>query len=229
MLSIFQPLGVVVCSGIAYGFIPKYSCGNGSDGNPLKACSNLLVGNDEKAAKGEPCCTKASNMGWRYTMFTLGGICLGVFFLRFVVFRFQESPKFLIYRGKDEKAVKVLQHIAKFNGRETTISIEDFDALTDEDTSVGSGDTGSPILAAGAKQMETTWLQKLKIEFVRLKILFSTKAMTYLTILIWITYIFDYWGFSVAGEQDPELSQTSVLTVTQATIYQKFCWSKIRS
>lgn len=148
---------------------------------------------------GEPCCTKASNMGWRYTLFTLGAICLFVFFLRFVVFRFQESPKYLLYRGKDEKAVKVLHHIAKFNGRESTITMDVFAALTDEDSSIGSHSTGKPILGAGSKQLKKSFGEKIKLEFSRYKILFSTPTMIRLTILVWITYVFDYWGFSVAG------------------------------
>lgn len=194
MLSIFQPLGVVISSGIAYGLIPKYSCGDDPNGKPLLACNAV--------AAGAPCCTKASNMGWRYTLFTLGAICLLVFFLRFVVFRFQESPKFLLYRGKDEKAVQVLHNIAKFNGRESTITIEVFAVLTDEDSSVGTRDTGKPILGAGAKQVKSSLGEKIKLEFVRYKMLFATSTMTRLTILVWITYVFDYWGFSVAGKQD---------------------------
>ena len=148
---------------------------------------------------GEPCCTKASNMGWRYTLFTLGAICLSVFFLRFVVFRFQESPKYLLYRGKDEKAVQVLHHIAKFNGRESAITMDVFAALTDEDSSIGSRDTGTPILGAGPKQLKTSFGEKVKLEFSRYMILFSSATMVRLTILVWITYVFDYWGFSVAG------------------------------
>jgi len=44
--------------------------------------------------------------------------------------------------------------------------------------------------------------EKIKLEFVRYKMLFATSTMTRLTILVWITYVFDYWGFSVAGKQD---------------------------
>ena len=194
MLSIFQPLGVVITSGIAYGLVPKYACGNGgydAAGNLLQACSAVPA--------GAPCCTKASNMGWRYTLFTLGAICLFIFFLRFVVFRFQESPKFLLYRGKDEKAAQVLHHIAKFNGRESSVTLDDFTALTDDDSSVGARDTGKLILGAGAKQVKSTFSEKVKLEFVRYKILFATRAMTWFTVLVWMTYIFDYWGFTVAG------------------------------
>lgn len=47
-LSTFQPIGVVVTSLIAYGLVPSHSCGD------LPPC----------ATGEQPCCTKASNMGW---------------------------------------------------------------------------------------------------------------------------------------------------------------------
>lgn len=139
-------------------------------------------------------------MGWRYNLICLGGICLIIFFLRFVVFNFQESPKFLLYRGQDEKAVKVLQHIAKFNKRECSVSLETFEALTDENDSTASRDTNTPMLGAGVKQLKATWKDKVKLELQRYKILFATYKMATLTILIWIAYIFDYWAFSIAGK-----------------------------
>ena len=141
-------------------------------------------------------------MGWRYLLFTLGAICLFIFFLRFVVFRFQESPKYLLYRGKDEKAVKVLHAIAKFNGRESNITMAVFDALTDEDSSLGSNETDKAMVGTGSRQMKASFGEKIKTEVARYKLLFATPTMARLTILIWITYMFDYWGFSIAGMSD---------------------------
>ena len=139
-------------------------------------------------------------MGWRYLLFTIGGITLGVFFLRFVVFRFQESPKYLLYRGQDEKAIQVLHNIAKFNKRESTITTEVFAALTDEDSSMGSGNSSHrPILGGGSKQTNSSFADKVKLELARYKLLFATATMARLTILVWLIYAFDYWGFSVAG------------------------------
>ncbi|KAF2010149.1 MFS general substrate transporter [Aaosphaeria arxii CBS 175.79] len=195
LLSIFQPIGVVICSVIAYGFIPNYSCApNFSEPNSLPACS--------KAQPGQDCCTKASNMGWRYLLFCLGAITLFVFFLRFVVFRFQESPKFLVYRGRDEKAVQVLQYVAKMNKRACNITLEDFEALEKEHNSLASS---TPVLGGGAKQLQATWSEKIKLELVRFKILFSSPQMARLTILVWLTYICDYWGFTVAGTYLPQI------------------------
>lgn len=171
----------MVACGIAYGFIPFYSCGEDASGKPLPACSSV--------ASGAPCCTKASNMGWRYTLLCIGGICIFIFFLRFVVFRFRESPKFLLYRGRDAKAVEVLHKIAKFNGRESTVTLEVFEALNDEATSTGSADSDRPMLGTSAKKLKESWGTRINVELQRYKILFSTFTMARLTILVWITYV----------------------------------------
>ena len=171
----------MVACGIAYGFIPFYSCGDDANGKPLPACSSV--------ASGAPCCTKASNMGWRYTLLCLGGICIFIFFLRFVVFRFRESPKFLLYRGRDNKAVEVLHKIAKFNGRESTVTLEVLEALNDEATSTGSADSDRPMLGASAKKLKESWGTRISVELQRYKILFSTFTVARLTILVWITYV----------------------------------------
>ena len=187
---------MLVSTAIAFGFVPKYSCGdsqgNGPDGKPVPACKGV--------APGVPCCTKASNMGWRYFLYAMGAICLFIFFLRFVVFRFQESPKFLLYRGKDAKAAKVLQHIAQFNGCVSTVTLETFEALANEEDTLSDRDGKKPILGGGPRQKGLGIGGKAKVEFQRYKMLFATKGIAYLTILVWIIYMFDYWGFSIAGE-----------------------------
>jgi hypothetical protein len=136
-------------------------------------------------------------MGWRYLLFTLGAITLFVFILRTIFFRFKESPKFLVYRGRDDKAVEVLQYVARFNGHESNITLETFEQLTQEHDSMGSG---APMLGGGAKQLKTTWGNKIMLELDRYKMLFDGWQMTRLTILVWLTYIMDYWGFTVAGK-----------------------------
>ena len=137
-------------------------------------------------------------MGWRYTLLCLGAICLAIFFLRFVVFRFQESPKFLLYRGRDDKAVEVLHKIARFNGRESSISLETFEMLTTEHTSTSYRDAE---MTTSDAAMDKSMITMIKNELLRCRILFSSLSLARLTVLVWITYIFDYWGFSIAGEQ----------------------------
>lgn len=186
LLSIFQPIGVVVCSAIAYGYIPNYSCSpNFSEANPLKSC------NDASLVQGEACCTKASNMGWRYLIYTLGAITLGIFLLRFVVFRFQESPKFLVYRNRDADAIKVLERIAKTNKHPCTLSLHDLEAVDTQYGKTPDANTGK--LSLGV-------LERVQNELRRVGILFSTWQWTRVTILVWLTYICDFWGFTLAGK-----------------------------
>jgi hypothetical protein len=142
-------------------------------------------------------------------MFTLGGISLVVFILRFVVFTFEESPKFLLGKGKDEAALKVLHKVAKTNKRECNITMETFAALSRSPTSPPLSDNGAALettsgtpmleLPGGVKLKIASLLQKARFEIVRIKMLFATPTLVRLTLLVWVIYAFDYWGFSVAG------------------------------
>jgi MFS family permease len=201
LLSIFQPIGVVITSAIAYGFIPTYSCRpNFSQENALKSCNIVPA--------GEPCCSRADNMGWRYLMFTIGALTLGVFLVRFVVFNFKESPKFLVFRERDDEAIEVLQHIAKVNKRTCELRKEDLEALEQDEITNGSSATGraakilagAAILAAGNEGAQPSTWASLKKELSRYKLLFDGWQMTRLTLLIWLTYICDFWGFTLAGK-----------------------------
>lgn len=165
-------------------------------------------------------------MGWRYLLFTLGGITLAVFCVRFFVFKFRESPKYLIYKGQDEKAIAVIQHIAQVNGKHCGLTMADFEALTRESESgamgsapsMSGGSTGGGaqtrivfkrsvsgnLLSNGAnsfKRMKPKLSKKkLHKESARYMMLFSNFTMARLTILVWLTYIMDFWGFTVAGK-----------------------------
>ncbi|KAI9655371.1 MAG: hypothetical protein M1821_005518 [Bathelium mastoideum] len=214
LLSIFQPIGVVICSAIAYAFIPTYSCTpNFAETDALPSCKTHAA----------PCCSKADNMGWRYMLYTLGAITLFVFILRTVIFRFKESPKYLVYRGRDDKAAQVLQYIARFNGRECGVTQETFDSLTQEHDSMS---ISGPTLGGGAKQLKTTWKQKIQLELDRYAILFSNWQMSRLTILTWLTYIMDYWGFTVAGFYLPSILaiKNSALHLTLRFTYRSYIY-----
>jgi hypothetical protein len=142
---------------------------------------------------GQLCCAKSSNYGWRYLLFTIGGITLLVFSARSVVFRFQESPKFLLHRGHDDKVIKVFQHIGHFNKRPCGISLADFEALEADPSST------RPILDEGKSQITFSCTKKISLEIVRFRTLFADSTITRLTLCVWIIYAFDYWGFTIAA------------------------------
>ena len=184
LLSIFQPIGVVCTTAIAYGFIPSRSCEKG-----LPSCKT--------SSPGEACCGVSNNIGWRYTLITVGCITTAVFLLRFVAFRFHESPKFLIHRGKDEAAITVIQKVSKFNGYKSKLTLAHFEALSDDTTSEHSD---TPIVGGGNKKSSDEWRKKLNKELDRYRYLFSNFTLARLTILVWITYACDFWGFTISGK-----------------------------
>lgn len=148
---------------------------------------------------GTECCAKKDNWGWRYLLFTLGGISLFVFVVRFFVFTFQESPKYLLSKGKDEEALKVLHVIAETNKKVLNITIEDFRALDNTEEPGSSVSASSEARLQGMAPNGLTLRQKIFREIKRIGILFRTRHSTRVTVLVWIIYAFDYWGFSVAG------------------------------
>lgn len=114
LLGMWQPIGVVVASAIAYGTAARYRCAV-----DLPACSAVK--------DGEACCTISSNMGWRYEVIVIGCMTFVIFFARFLVFTFHESPKFLLSKGREQDAIDVLHKIAKFNGAPAPLlTVEDF-------------------------------------------------------------------------------------------------------
>lgn len=129
-------------------------------------------------------------------MYTLGGLTISLFVVRTVIFRMKESPKFLVYKGRDDKAVEVLHHISKVNGRQSTLKLESFEILESEHNRYSN----APVMGGGRSQKNLSWGKKAKLETERYKLLFSSWEMTRLTILVWLTYIMDYWGFTVAGK-----------------------------
>lgn len=196
-LSVFQPIGVVICSAIAFGFIPVYSCSpNFAEEGALPSC------NIDDSVE---CCSRGQNMGWRYLLFTIGAITLFVFIMRFFVFRFRETPKYLLYKGRDDEALATIRHMAEVNKQPCGLSLASFEAIQREHDSMQSGSTGKPVIGSGAKQIKTNLGSKFSLEKDRYMMLFSSWTMTRLTILVWLTYIMDFWGFTVAGFYLPSI------------------------
>lgn len=165
LLSMWQPIGVVVASAIAYGTAARYRCEA-----TLPAC-NIVE-------SGEACCSVSSNMGWRYQVIVLGCMTLTVFFLRFFVFHFHESPKFLISKGKEAEAIEVLHKIAKFNrAPPPTLTIEQFQ---DIDRTAGPVDTS---------QITKNVFQNFLDSFRHLKGLFTSRLQSFIFVLLGIAYM----------------------------------------
>ena len=117
-------------------------------------------------------------MGWRYLLFSVASITLGVFIIRFFIFPFYESPKFFISKGNDQGAVEVVHKIAAFNKRSCDLTVESLYEQCQE----------TPVTEAKG------FSKRLVSELSRLKLLFGSWRIARITILVWITWMFDYWG-----------------------------------
>ena len=117
-------------------------------------------------------------MGWRYMFFTMSSITLGVFVLRFFIFPFYESPKFLLSKGKDRAAVDVVRKIAAFNRRSCDLTVESLHEQCKE----------TPMAE------ETNLSKRILREFSRLGLLFRSWRMTRVLVIVSLAWMSDWWG-----------------------------------
>ncbi|KAG6009811.1 hypothetical protein E4U21_001241 [Claviceps maximensis] len=69
-------------------------------------------------------CTRDSNWGWRYCLFTGGALVLAMSLLRVTVIRLRETPKYLLGMGQDDKVVETFQYLANKYNRPCSLTLE---------------------------------------------------------------------------------------------------------
>lgn len=109
-------------------------------------------------------------------MFTLGGLMLLMWAIRFFVFRLLESPRYLVGQGQDEKAIEVLREVAKFNGKDCTLTVGDLQKAA------GNDHAGSPELKTTTKV--DSFVKVTKASWHHVKRLFATRKMAISTSLL---------------------------------------------
>lgn len=85
-----------------------------------------LLGN--LSCQEDRACARAENMGWRYFLIAMGGLTIVMFLIRFVLFTIHESPKYLMGKGRDGDAVRVIHEVARRNGKSSSLAVEDLKA-----------------------------------------------------------------------------------------------------
>ncbi|TPX06707.1 uncharacterized protein E0L32_002203 [Thyridium curvatum] len=129
-------------------------------------------------------CTKGENMGWRYFLIAMGGLTLVMFFIRFVLFKIYESPKYLVGKGLDEKAVEVVHKVAKLNNKTTTLTIEDLRACEPD----GYVFEGSNATDAIKRHLEDLKFDRVKALFATGRLALSTGMIMAVWALIGLAY-----------------------------------------
>ncbi|BFZ55013.1 hypothetical protein PYCC9005_002051 [Savitreella phatthalungensis] len=177
VMSIFQPVGTIFATVLAWALIPQNSC------------------------KTEACPSE-DNRGWRYLFYTVSAITIFIFIIRFVLFDMLESPAFLLSQNRDEEVVEVLAKVADRNGVSSNISVDELtsqktDREHEEANDADEDDESSP---QGVLQKHFS-----KFDISHLRLLFKSSRTARLTILTWLIYAADFWGFTLAGVFLPKI------------------------
>lgn len=194
LLSVFWSLGQLMSSLIGWGLITNSYCTTYDSPPPDHEvlCS-------AKNSQG----WIANNVGWRHLNFTIGAFTLACFFLRFVVFKIPESPKFLLSKGRDEEAVEAMKRFAAMCGKPIPDDMLTVGILRSAAGQDGVMDDASTeeliheqpkgIVGKVMHQIRTLSFNARSISFSKsishVKPLFSTVAMGYTT-----TIIFTLWA-----------------------------------
>jgi len=98
-LSVFFSFGAVLAAILAWAILPSTSCSPSS-------------------VTAHTCNPSVENNGWRYVIGALAGINALMFVARYLCLRLEESPRFLLARGRSKDARDVLLSIVKLNMRD---------------------------------------------------------------------------------------------------------------
>ena len=140
----------------------------------------------------------------------MGLISMVMFALRFFAFTLYESPKFLMGRGRDEKAVETVHKIAKRNKKTSSLTVEEL---------VASGESfGGKQAAQGtdARAVLKRRLEKVNLEHVRA--LFRTRKLAFSTSIITVVWAFIGLGFPLYNAFLPYLQLQKGAEIGDASV-----------
>ncbi|KAE8448855.1 hypothetical protein EG329_008857 [Mollisiaceae sp. DMI_Dod_QoI] len=140
-------------------------------------------------------CTRADNMGWRYFVIAMGGISLIEFIIRVLFFTIYESPKYLMGKGLDEEAVKVVHEVARRNGKTSSLTVADLQAC----------EVAGAVQQTSAKAALKRKLSSLN--FAHVRALFTSRKLAFSTSLIMLVWAFIGLGYPLYNAFLPYLQQ----------------------
>jgi MFS family permease len=146
-------------------------------------------------------CTRKKNIGWRYFMVTMGGVALLMFLLRFVVFTVFESPKFLMGKGRDEEAVRVVHEVARRNGKQSSLTLEELQSCAGLAASGASAQVQTSAAAAVKRNLQ-------KLDASHIKALFATKKLALSTAIITLVWALIGLGYPLYNAYLPYIQQS---------------------
>ncbi|KAH9894713.1 transporter [Xylariomycetidae sp. FL2044] len=117
-------------------------------------------------------CSRSENFGWRYFMIAMGGLTLLMFAVRFFAFTIYESPKYLMGKGLDDEAVRVVHEVARRNKKTSSLTVQDLKACEPADY-----EHRATAGAAVKRKLEAVDLNHVRPLFATSKLAYSTGAL----------------------------------------------------
>lgn len=128
-------------------------------------------------------------------MIAMGLMAMIMFCCRFFLFTLYESPKFLMGRGKDADAVRVVHEVARRNGKTTNLTLADLEIFNEE------GQQGVDASAALKRKLE-------KVNLTHVRALFASPKLAWSTSLIITIWAFIGLGFPLYNAFLPYIQAT---------------------
>ncbi|KAK3382417.1 major facilitator superfamily transporter [Lasiosphaeria ovina] len=135
-------------------------------------------------------CTRGDNMGWRYFLIAVGGLTMAMFIVRFVCFTMHESPKYLVGKGDDEEAVRIVHEVARRNGKTSTLTVAHLAACEPEGCILPPP---REALVSSSAAVLRRRLEEVKLE--RVRTLFAAPRLALSTSLIMVIWAFIGLGY----------------------------------
>ncbi|KAI1833058.1 hypothetical protein DTO027I6_9305 [Penicillium roqueforti] len=162
-LSAWWNLSQLIVSLISWVFLAHFSC-------PTDATPET--------------CSRSQNMGWRYTLITLGGLALAFTIIRIFVFKLPETPRYLLSQGRDQDAVNAINYVAKQNGKPEPLTLE---MLQEIDARFGNTPSEGESKRMSTKEIVKENMQAFRGEHYRA--LFATPKLGRQTLIIWAIWL----------------------------------------
>ena len=120
----------------------------------------------------------------------MGGVALIMFGIRFLAFTIFESPKYHMGKGRDDEAVRIVHEVARRNGKETSLTIDDLRIC---EGLGGGGGVVSDVNRGGGIDTSNKAVIKRRLEAVNgkhVKALFATRKLAFSTGAIMAVWAF---------------------------------------
>ncbi|KAK4690376.1 hypothetical protein P7C71_g6398, partial [Lecanoromycetidae sp. Uapishka_2] len=125
----------------------------------------------------------------------MGLLAMIMFCCRFFLFTLYESPKFLMGRGKDEEAVRIVHEVARINGKTSNLTLADLEVFNQQ------GQQGTDASAALKRKLQ-------KVNLTHVRALFAGPKLAWSTSLIMLIWAFIGLGFPLYNAFLPYIQAT---------------------